>query len=1737
MAQGPGWVPHLLTFQEQGLQRDDPPETTPMYTPDQKAYKCYWHKGTPLYAQTGIHVHLVHHLSVPGRLGVYEVVGDGWQLNVINTHVPFGEATEPFLQALAEAYRQMAMLAPTVIIGDMNAAPTPADRGGQATPQDQAVRDTIEMLGLVDLTASLEGQPSHFPHQTDAAPSRIDVCYGDPTTIIRAEARYGPLPLGPTGHSPLHIRLTIPNLPPSPPEDADQGLPPPLKMPPLHDKHAWSQYHRAIDRARRIQPDPTDLLTAMRTAAVACGFQQHPHTDDDQPPTALGDMLHDLWHAKQQLATLLHTDTPQTRRQIHHCRTHIAQIRADLQRWHIHRQQRIAQEHERYAQHELPYKAIRHLNDAMTDTGHRTITTVRQEDGSLTNDPATVLQATQDSFLRQHTPTQDTLDPDTQAKIDRLPRVFNHAQRRHLEKRPFTIHEVRKAIHSLRQHKTPGYDGLPAEAYYHLPAHLLRVLAHRLWDIVTGRTPLPPDWANVVRPLYKKGDWANPDNWRPIVCAVTEVKIVWTILLRRIRPHLDPHIPASLWGAIPGRSPHEAIFLQDTIADMDPVDLIIASLDVKGAFPNTPWLLLEAVWKRLGLPFYNFTSDYIRTRKYTVRTGAGLTPFLEPGSGVPQGGAEGPFLYVLVTLPLALAIEQDYPAYAPYPLLSPLVGFADDTNLTVAHTPHDPHAPDPGPTVTQQANDLLDVTVSYLSHNNLIVHPTKSVAMIKGSATPPTLGPQGPPMQVVTTTTHLGVVQAANPEDATLPPKLQSHLAHLPRYASPPTKALSLSHQSLAYYLTGVLNASIGFQALHLTHPTTALQPATRAVTKAWAAHGGWPTSIPTRAIRAAWPHYGDAIGDEVKAAYTRHTALLLHRMTHNHSPEVREVTAIRLQAAQRARNTCPRWVLHQTGMPTNMNTRLWNHLQLLLPSPHHAILTNHTCPEKGPLAVLCGDLHHHPKGTIHTIDLVGASITVVYVTLAQMRVLHHSGAHHTPFLQLPEWPQYRLFHHYLTQTARTAGHTLAGSKDMRIAYREFTRQHPRPIPETPPYAPTGSKHEPVPPVTGPVPPLTLLLAPNEAKPTQTTVIHHGAKWRIPKHHMTARDLPKVPQDSQSMPRTCWACDPEAPTAPWPVLHLIARHHTHPTTHLPPQAYAWIAPWFHRTDTNPTVAWNPDHAPKWLFTTTPTCPRPDPAGVAIRYSMYEPGRTGKHEHPYYPLHHSCHTPEHRTQTLTCHDLNPDTAYILHYIYSYLTQGQPEQGLIALSPQAKHIISKGIGVYATPILQPTTPVAHLATGLAIYAYLPMNPCRLPQPSPADRLFFTDASGESALTPITGGATLQLTNTGEHYHMDHHTGHTTYGASSHGELGAMADAITEVAAHLPAYSPHIVRVWFVVDATVDTHLLLRIARQPLHKATATSLGTQALLLWKALRSLPPYVQLHIVKQESHRHQYGNGKVDNQAVHQRTTHLPALQIPDVGRNHTHLQHVPPVPEPHQTPDWVPEDAPYSSHDRAYHYPNPVQHLARVLGDADSRAHIQELQDRLQVPLYHSALRPANVPAHLQKRRIQLLREQLPFLTRVARWLARKHIHVPDEHTRCPCDHTTPEDWEHFKKCPLHTDRDTLVGWSPAETLRQHEGWPAHSHAHQATEHLFRDPLIKEATMRGAVTQALHRHLTKHTESPMEAAAHLQLEAVRRAAAQMVHRKHLLLTHAEQLTDPTAREHMQRLIHYHAVHDPDVH
>ena len=146
----------------------------------------------------------------------------------------------------------------------------------------------------------------------------------------------------------------------------------------------------------------------------------------------------------------------------------------------------------------------------------------------------------------------------------------------------------------------------------------------------------------MVHPLYKKGDWAQPGNGRPIVCATSEVKLVWTLILGRIAPAVFAHAPASMWGAMACRSPHEAIFLQDTALDMNPYEMIVASLDVQGVFPNAPHRLLREVWDAVGVAFLSFMTGYIQTQLYAVITAAGLTPWTGTDSGVPQDGAGAP---------------------------------------------------------------------------------------------------------------------------------------------------------------------------------------------------------------------------------------------------------------------------------------------------------------------------------------------------------------------------------------------------------------------------------------------------------------------------------------------------------------------------------------------------------------------------------------------------------------------------------------------------------------------------------------------------------------------------------------------------------------------------------------------------------------------------------------------------------------------------------------------------------------------------------------------------------------------------------------------------------------------------------------------------------------------------------------------------------------------------------------
>ena len=424
--------------------------------------------------------------------------------------------------------------------------------------------------------------------------------------------------------------------------------------------------------------------------------------------------------------------------------------------------------------------------------------------------------------------------------------------------------------------------------------------------------------------------------------------------------------------------------------------------------------------------------------------------------------------------------------------------------------------------------------------------------------------------------------------------------------------------------------------------------------------------------------------------------------------------------------------------------------------------------------------VHRHAAGEVDTLRLVGATITIVYITPTQMRVMAQCGAQHAPFLSDLQWPARHVFQAYLHACATKVGREMPGPKDIDTAFKTFQHQHPRPRPSEHKTPNDGStkQEDTVLSAEGWTPPTILLLAPNGHKHATRNVQRHHAPWSIPKHNAPETDVPPVRHNDQGIPRTCWHCGPAALDTPWPLLHLISTNYHTPTAAATANQQAWLSPWFH------TVP--PGHPAHVACTGSPTATctftneRADPESVAIEYDRCDPRRAGPHEAPMRPLQHKRPTLRgdkddlERRQTIMCQKFRPNTGYLFHLMYAYITQGRPDRGLLRLTPRAQTIITQGIGVYATALLHPTQITTRTAQGNPVYFYHPTAIACLPVPSNTDIIYFTDSSGTQQRTPTVGYASVRITRRADGLHVEH--GATIFGASPEGELRGLAEAVT-------------------------------------------------------------------------------------------------------------------------------------------------------------------------------------------------------------------------------------------------------------------------------------------------------------------------------------------------------------------------
>lgn len=281
---------------------------------------------------------------------------------------------------------------------------------------------------------------------------------------------------------------------------------------------------------------------------------------------------------------------------------------------------------------------------AVYGPSHRCLTPLRSKDGLyLMKDKEAITHRWKEHYEellnRDTTPDFEALD-----QLPQLPIFESMAE-------PPSLSEVRDAIRKMKNNKSPGADGIPAEVLKEGGPVLLEHI-HTLLIKIWKKEEIPAQLRDaLVISLFKKGDKTECGNYRGISLLSTVGKALARVLANRLAPLSENTLPESQSGFRPNRSTMDMIFvarqLQEKCREQNQ-PLYMAFIDLTKAFDSVNRQALWQVLAKIGCP-----DKFIRVLRLlhdnmsaTVLTGFGdeTEPF-RVDTGVKQGCVIAPSLF------------------------------------------------------------------------------------------------------------------------------------------------------------------------------------------------------------------------------------------------------------------------------------------------------------------------------------------------------------------------------------------------------------------------------------------------------------------------------------------------------------------------------------------------------------------------------------------------------------------------------------------------------------------------------------------------------------------------------------------------------------------------------------------------------------------------------------------------------------------------------------------------------------------------------------------------------------------------------------------------------------------------------------------------------------------------------------------------------------------------------------
>ena len=246
-----------------------------------------------------------------------------------------------------------------------------------------------------------------------------------------------------------------------------------------------------------------------------------------------------------------------------------------------------------------------------------------------------------------------------------------------LEEYPLSDKELEEAFKSLKLHKSPGYDDISVNVVKKVTSVIFQPLKHIFnISILKGIFPDKMKLAKVT-PLFKSGDEALLNNYRPISVLPCFSKLLERIMYNRVYSFLleNEILYEKQFGFQKQHSTEHAIIqlvnqiLKSFHEDKYTLGVFI---DLSKAFDTVDHHILLTKLSYYGIKNINLKwfKSYLENRKQFISYGNNQTGTKNILCGVPQGSILGPLLFILFVNDLRQATN----------LLDPIM-FADDTNL------------------------------------------------------------------------------------------------------------------------------------------------------------------------------------------------------------------------------------------------------------------------------------------------------------------------------------------------------------------------------------------------------------------------------------------------------------------------------------------------------------------------------------------------------------------------------------------------------------------------------------------------------------------------------------------------------------------------------------------------------------------------------------------------------------------------------------------------------------------------------------------------------------------------------------------------------------------------------------------------------------------------------------------------------------------------------------------------